>query len=395
MDIKPHVLSVSSSISRLNGGVFEVQRNLAKQFSIRNIDQIVIGLEDEFTNTDFNRWAPVKPIVYKVIGPKVLGYSYDLLNDQRWDECNIGHLHSLWSFPAYSIFHWAIKHKKKYIISPNGMLNDMALKISKNKKKLATLLYHKRVIDQASCFIVNTKNEYEQIRNLGITSPVGILGNGILIPEIFNRKARWDKDPKKKYLLYLGRIHNSKGIEELLGAWKKLKSEELELNMNWVLVIVGFGFYNNTFENKIKQIINNTEELRDIIMLDGQYGEEMNACYEHCDAFILPSSNEGLPMAVLSAWSHKKPVLITPQCNLNEAYSIEAAIKIENNQNSIIDGLKLLFRYNKTELDRIGKNGYDLVVKKYTWESISIQTLEIYNWLLNPSNTVPNTILIN
>jgi poly(glycerol-phosphate) alpha-glucosyltransferase len=57
--------------------------------------------------------------------------------------------------------------------------------------------------------------------------------------------------------------------------------------------------------------------------------------YANCEAYILPSHGEGLPLTVLEAWSWGKLVLITPECHLPEGYDANAAIKIEASIDSI------------------------------------------------------------
>jgi glycosyltransferase involved in cell wall biosynthesis len=75
-----------------------------------------------------------------------------------------------------------------------------------------------------------------------------------------------------------------------------------------------------------------TQEIDEPLWINGQcgflgplFGQEKDAAYRACDGFILPSLSEGLPMAVLEAWAHAKPVMLTPECNLPEGFTAEAA----------------------------------------------------------------------
>ena len=59
-----------------------------------------------------------------------------------------------------------------------------------------------------------------------------------------------------------------------------------------------------------------------------QFGTAKAAAYRRADAFVLPSLSEGLPMAILEAWAHEKPVLMTDACNLPEGFAARAAIRL-------------------------------------------------------------------
>ena len=60
-----------------------------------------------------------------------------------------------------------------------------------------------------------------------------------------------------------------------------------------------------------------------------QFDTAKRASYRNSEAFVLPSFSEGLPMAVLEAWSHGKPVLMSSGCNLPQGFSANAALRIE------------------------------------------------------------------
>ena len=68
-----------------------------------------------------------------------------------------------------------------------------------------------------------------------------------------------------------------------------------------------------------------SSKLPSVVFLGPQFGEAKAACYRNCDAFILPSFSEGLPMVILEAWAYGKPVLMTPQCNLPGGFADDIA----------------------------------------------------------------------
>ena len=119
-----------------------------------------------------------------------------------------------------------------------------------------------------------------------------------------------------------------------------------------------------------------------LLFLGPQFGEAKAACYANCDAFVLPSLSEGLPMAVLEAWAYGKPMLMTPECNLPEGFAADAAIRIETNPKSIEQGLTDLFRHPPSDLRSLGQRGRELVVEKFTWPKLAVEMKTVYEWLL-------------
>jgi poly(glycerol-phosphate) alpha-glucosyltransferase len=119
-----------------------------------------------------------------------------------------------------------------------------------------------------------------------------------------------------------------------------------------------------------------------VFFLGPMFGEEKAAAFHHADAFTLPSHSEGLPMAVLEAWSYRLPVVMTPGCNLPEGYEDGAALEIAPKPSSIVDGLGRLFDRTEGQRAEIGERGRALVEKKFTWQSVASQMYEVYSWML-------------
>ncbi len=87
-------------------------------------------------------------------------------------------------------------------------------------------------------------------------------------------------------------------------------------------------------------------------------------------------------MTVLEAWAWHKPVIITPECHIPEGYEANAAIKIEDNKDSVKGGLRKLLSIREEELKAIGENGYNLVKNQFSWDVAARKMIELYRWLL-------------
>ena len=96
---------------------------------------------------------------------------------------------------------------------------------------------------------------------------------------------------------------------------------------------------------------------------------------------ILPSFSEGVPMAVLEAWAHAKPALITPQCNLPEGIEAGAAIGFSPDSNAIVAALKLILGAERETFESMGACGRKLIARRFAWPKIVADLKAVYGWL--------------
>lgn len=106
------------------------------------------------------------------------------------------------------------------------------------------------------------------------------------------------------HLSFLGLVNEQKGIFDLLDV---LHEHIAELRGKLVLHIGGNGKIEE-LESRIKRY-----GLTGTVVYEGFVSGEKKAALLHsCDAFILPSYTEGLPVSILEAMSYGKPILATP-----------------------------------------------------------------------------------
>jgi poly(glycerol-phosphate) alpha-glucosyltransferase len=189
----------------------------------------------------------------------------------------------------------------------------------------------------------------------------------------------------RKILLYLGRLHPKKNVANLVRAWKQMLESHSSVAKNWTLAIAGWG--RSAYEQKLQELAAEPS----VVFVGAQFGVEKNACYRACDAFILPSLSEGLPMAVLEAWAHAKPVLMTPECNLPEGFATEAALQIGTSPGEIAAGLEQLAEMSGDDRRAMGDRGRTLVATKFSWPQIGEQMRSVYDWVLG-SGPTPQTV---
>lgn len=103
------------------------------------------------------------------------------------------------------------------------------------------------------------------------------------------------RDSSKFTFLFVGRIVKDKGINELVGAFKKLYSEYPDIR----LILVG------PYEDNLDPISQESRDAisayDDIVAVGKKMGEELLAYYAVADCFVMPSYREGFPNTVLEA----------------------------------------------------------------------------------------------
>ena len=382
---------VTAGLSRkASTGVFEVSRQLAINLTEEKNDLTVFGLADDNTPKDNSLWAPIQPLGFEASFPRRLGYSKQYLQSLLSTPADVAHLHVLWMYQSAMIYKWHLKYKKPFITTVNAMLDPWALKNSFFKKRMAHYLYERSAMSACSCFQVNTQSEYEFARMYGLKNPVAIVKNGISIPDL----SKQYKDPpwknriakNKKILLYLSRVHPKKGIANLINALSILKKSDCPSYENWVLVIVGCK-EGGEHEKELQQLVSKNKLEEKVFFLGQYFDEDMQACYYHSDAYILPTYSDGMPLAALNAWAFGKYSLLTPACHLTEGYEEGVARKIEPDADDIASGLTHLFNIKEDELKCLGQKAHQFVKREYSWKEMAGKISTIYQWVAGAGAT--------
>jgi poly(glycerol-phosphate) alpha-glucosyltransferase len=377
-------------VSRTNGGIFEAERRLQQLLHAKmGVGVEVIGLRDAMTDADLAAWQPLTPIACAVRGPAGIGYAPDFAPALARSDADLAYIAGLWKYPMFAAQRWARAKGKPLVIAPHGMLEPWAVRHSGLKKKLAGLFFQNAQLRGAACLRALCPPEVESFRAYGLTNPVCVVPNGVDLPPLGETSPpRHPRLPaNKKTLLYLGRIHDKKGLAHLVAAWAKTR----DAGRDWALAIAGWdqGGHEDDLKRRATELgLAWTDSARGdapgaaLHFLGPQFGADKAACYASCDAFILPSYSEGLPMVVLEAWAQAKPVFITPACNLPESFAAGAALRIEPSDAGVADGLRTLFAMSPDDLRAMGAKGRALAERQFDWRIVAAQMASVYEWVL-------------
>ena len=360
-------------------------RRLSQELAAQSDTRVeVVSVRDEFSEQDLPLWKPLPVHLFPPKGPTSFRYASELPSCVQALGADIVHNHGLWTFLSIATHRWAGRKPRPYVVSPQGMLDSWALKNSETKKRIAAFAYERRHLADAACLHAVGPAELAAIRAYGLTNPVCVIPNGVDLPTKKDAPAPWaGRVPSgARVLLYLGRLHPKKGLPNLVRAWKEVLCADATggASTDWILVIAGWDQANH--EQDLKRLASSCEIGDRILFVGPLFGEARDAAYSNADAFILPSFGEGLPLAVLEAWAHKVPVLMTPECNLAEGYVAEAAIRIGTDPPQIAAGIRELVNLPQQTRLNMGLKGRKLVGERFNWAHIAASMHEVYEWLL-------------
>ena len=176
---------------------------------------------------------------------------------------------------------------------------------------------------------------------------------------------------KKPYIIYVGRIDAAKGCQDLIKYFKNF----ISINDTDVeLVLVG--------KNMMQE-----EQHPKIIYTGFISDDEKNSLIVNSKSIVVPSYYESLSLVLLEALSLKKPVLANGLCNvLYEHINNSKAGFSYTNQDEFNNSLGVLLSDSKTA-EEMGENGYDYVVKNYTWEKVLGKFDDSIEYICENNNT--------
>ena len=176
-------------------------------------------------------------------------------------------------------------------------------------------------------------------------------------------------------ILFIGRLHEIKGLDLLIEAFDDLvKNEDDGYADNIKLAIVGpDDGYLSILEEKIRE-----SSIEDNVIVAGPlYKEEKKEALVDCDLFVMPSRYESFTTSGLEAMACSKPLVLTKNNHIHDWVDGNVGIACDDNKDSLRKAIeKLLFDEDLASV--YGENGRKLIEEKYNWTIINNQILDIY-----------------
>lgn len=215
----------------------------------------------------------------------------------------------------------------------------------------------KFLIRSSDAFLVLGDNWEKVIKEIEPDSKTFVLRNSISIPD-----SKVNLNEEEFNILFLGVLIKRKGIYDLIDAIKLLDDKDYIKKYNMKFIIGGIG----KEQDKLEEIIKNKKLGYCINMAGWVDGLKKEELLKKSQLFVLPSYNEGLPMAILEAMSHGIPTISTKVGSIDEVVKSEEngyLIKprdIDSLANSILDMAK-----DKEKWKKFSENSRNIIIKEF------------------------------
>lgn len=293
---------------------------------------------------------------------------------------DIVHLHGIWQYSLHRCAVICRRWKIPYIIAPRGMLEPWSLKAKWLKKRLARLLYQDRDLKNAVALHATAESEAAQFRRLGFNNPVIISPNGVNLPaeteETGMRRRRFAEEEVSKWLdgvseqrraLFVSRMHEKKGVLELVEAWTRVNPQGWQCEFVYTLNGEEERAYEAQMKARIKELGLETQ-----FILTGPLNDDAKwAAYARADLFILPTYSENFGIVVAEALWAGVPVITTKGTPWRELEECRCGWWIDLPPKASLDGaLREAMALPRETLRAMGARGRSLVEGKYTWKAV-------------------------
>ena len=206
-------------------------------------------------------------------------------------------------------------------------------------------------------------------RKYGRTQHVHLIYNGVSQPEICDFPEYFQElgIEKGKYILGMCRFVPEKNLHDLIEAYVKVKGQKPDIDIK--LVLAGDTDFEDDYSRHLKEMARKN----DIVLTGFIKGRKLHSLLTNCCCYCLPSSHEGLPIALLEAMSYGVKVIVSDiPANLEVGLDKEDYFSV-GNVDALAEKLKVTIEHPLKHIN------YDM--SKYNWERIADQVAEVYRRL--------------
>lgn len=362
------VVTGTRGIPNVMGGVETHCEELFPRMARRGFDVTVVRRSD-YVKDGLKEWEGVKLV--DIDSPKrksfeAIIHTFRAINEAKRMGADVVHIHAIG--PALLV-PYARMLGMRVVFTHHGPDYDrdkwgMAAKVMLKLGERMGCMFADEVIVISGVIRNLIKRKY------GRTSHVHLIYNGVSRPEVCDYPEYFSElgIEKGKYILGMCRFVPEKNLHHLVAAFAQVKAEELRGKKDSGIRLVLAG--DTDFEDDYSRGLKEMARKNGVILTGFIKGKKLHSLLTNCRAYCLPSSHEGLPIALLEAMSYGVRVVVSDiPANLEVGLADGDYFPVGNVE-ALAEKLKGVIGQPVQHID------YDMA--KYDWEKIADRVAEVY-----------------
>ena len=376
------ILQVTQFFSPVHGGSVEVPYHFSKELAKRGHEVAVYTSDFKLSHDYIDSIPEVRVHYFKTWSSRAnLDVTPGIVKEARREirHFDIIHMHNYRTFQNMAIAHYAREYGIPYVLQAHGSATTFFQKGW--LKRTFDAIWGYRILKDASKVIAVTKIEVEQYQSLGVSrNRIEVVPNGIDLSEFDNLPERgefrkkYSLNESQRIILYLGRIHKTKGLDLLAKAFAEL-SKKLD---DAKLVIVG---PDDGYLPSLKKLIADLEISDNILFTGPLYDREKLRAYVDADVFVNPRADEIFGLVFLEALVCGTPVICSKGCGIADVIDGQAGFAVPYDTKHLSDAMLRMLSNDKIRR-QFGERGKLLVREKFNWQKITDQMERLYQRVL-------------
>jgi glycosyltransferase involved in cell wall biosynthesis len=277
---------------------------------------------------------------------------------------DVVHLHEFYTLQNVAAHYYCTRASVPYVLQSHGSL------VPKGEKELSKRIFRRTlgrgILPEAARAIALTQTESRNYAMMGVApSKIDIIPTGIdladydHLPErgAFRQKHGLNHD--EWIVLYVGRLHKTKGLDLLVRAFARFENGRGDSR----LVLVG---PDDGAMAPVKSLVK-LLGVEDKVVFTGFVGdEEKRRAIIDSDVFVTPRFS-GFPSTFLEACACGIPVITTSEGDELDWIDNQVGFVVKDNEIDLSEAIARILSDGDLRR-RFGKNGQELVRRRFSWE---------------------------
>jgi glycosyltransferase involved in cell wall biosynthesis len=225
---------------------------------------------------------------------------------------------------------------------------------------------------QVVLHVTSDEERLESVKRIPNAQPA-VIPNGIELPKL--NGVQGERKDNELRILYLGRLHPIKGIENLLRALPVLKA-------NARLSICGDG--DSGYQKQLHSLAHElglNGRVRFQGRVDGQAKEQQ---FREADLCVVPSFTENFSIVVAEALAHGVPVVASRGTPWQRLVEMGCGLWVDNSSEELSKAMDLAANLPLREM---GRRGREWMGREYSWQTVAEQMAAQYRLLIEANQS--------